>query len=62
MSSVEKLVLGDRRLVQVDGTAVGVFNLDGEYYALQNTCPHQYGPVCRGNVRPAIDADRLPTS
>jgi len=57
VASVDELGDGDRTLVQVDGTAVGVFNLDGEYYALENECPHQGGPVCTGRVGGKIVAE-----
>jgi nitrite reductase/ring-hydroxylating ferredoxin subunit len=41
---------GDIHLVDVDGVSVGVFNLDGEYHALLNNCPHQNGSLCEGEV------------
>jgi len=39
-----------RRIVNVDGRAVGVFNVNGLYYALRNLCPHQSAPLCLGEV------------
>lgn len=56
-ASVDELGDGDRTLVHVDGTSVGVFNLDGEYYALANECPHQGGPVCTGRIGGKIVAE-----
>ncbi len=41
---------GGHRLVDVDGVEVGVLNVDGEYYALRNECPHDGGPVCTGAI------------
>lgn len=32
-------------------SGIGIFNVDGEFYALKNTCPHQGGPLCNGRVR-----------
>jgi nitrite reductase/ring-hydroxylating ferredoxin subunit len=32
-------------------SGVGVFNIDGQFYALKNTCPHMGGPLCQGRVR-----------
>jgi 3-phenylpropionate/trans-cinnamate dioxygenase ferredoxin subunit len=29
---------------------VGIFNIDGEYYAVRNQCPHEGGPLCEGVV------------
>jgi 3-phenylpropionate/trans-cinnamate dioxygenase ferredoxin subunit len=39
---------GTRRLVEVKGREIGVFNVDGQFYAVRNTCPHQSGPLCTG--------------
>ncbi|MFD1600032.1 Rieske (2Fe-2S) protein [Halobellus rarus] len=41
---------GDREFVRVDGTEVGVLQVEGEYYALQNYCLHDGGPVCEGKT------------
>lgn len=41
---------GERRLVEVRGHSVGVFNVNGEYVAALNLCPHELAPVCRGRV------------
>jgi 3-phenylpropionate/trans-cinnamate dioxygenase ferredoxin subunit len=41
---------GERKIVEVGGRSVGVFNLNGEYFALRNRCPHQGGPVCVGRL------------
>lgn len=29
---------------------IGVFRVDGNYYAYENRCQHQGGPVCEGRV------------
>jgi nitrite reductase (NADH) small subunit len=41
---------GERRVVRVEGRSIGVFNVDGRYYALHNGCPHRGGPLCEGRV------------
>src|SRR5688572_26339250 len=41
---------GQRAIVMVKGISVGVFNVNGEYYALNNRCPHQGGPLCEGPI------------
>ncbi len=41
---------GDRRIVAVAGRSVGVFNVDGRFYALHNGCPHKGGPLCEGRI------------
>ncbi len=47
---------GARTVVNVNGREIGIFNLDGRYYALLNFCPHRAGPLCHGRVRPLIQA------
>ena len=44
------LAPGERRIVQVDGRSIGIFNVHGTYYALHNRCPHMAGPLCEGPV------------
>ena len=39
---------GSRKLVEVNGRAVVVFNIDGEFFALNNRCPHRGGSLCAG--------------
>ena len=43
---------GDRKIVEVNGTSVGVFHVGGRFYALRNRCPHQWGPLCLGDFAP----------
>jgi nitrite reductase (NADH) small subunit len=41
---------GTRQLVEVGDQVIGVFNINGEFRALANFCPHRGAPVCRGEV------------
>lgn len=41
---------GSHRLVKLGRMEVGVYNVEGEFYALPNVCPHQFGPLCEGKV------------
>jgi nitrite reductase (NADH) small subunit len=41
---------GDSSVIEVGGERIALFNLDGEYYALDNVCPHQGGPLGNGRV------------
>lgn len=49
---------GDRQLVQVGDTQVGVLRIDGAFHALENECPHQGGPVCTGRIGGKIIAEQ----
>lgn len=47
---VAELPPGEKRIVEVDGLSIGVFNVEGEFHALANVCPHQLAPLCEGPV------------
>lgn len=37
---------GTHRVVKIGRREIGIFNIDGVFYALPNLCPHQTGPLC----------------
>lgn len=39
---------GEGRTVDANGVAVALFNLEGNFYAIENTCPHRGGPLGEG--------------
>jgi len=39
---------GENKVVEVNGEQVALFNVDGEYFAISNTCPHKGGPLGEG--------------
>jgi nitrite reductase (NADH) small subunit len=41
---------GDRKVVVCDDKEVGVFRLDGQFYAWHNRCAHRAGPICQGRI------------
>ena len=47
----------DRVLVTIDGTEIGIINIEDYYHAVRNVCPHQYGPVAEGEVQQKVVAD-----
>ena len=49
VARADEIPPGKRKLVEVGGLSIGVFNVGGEYFALRNRCPHQGGPLCEGN-------------
>ncbi|HEV2107010.1 MAG TPA: Rieske (2Fe-2S) protein [Thermomicrobiales bacterium] len=50
VAEVGEIPPGGRKIVEVDGRSIGIFNVDGEFFALRNSCPHQGGPLCQGSV------------
>ena len=43
--------------MDVGGREIGVFKVDGDFYALLHLCPHLGGPLCLGDVLGLIESD-----
>jgi len=41
---------GTAKCVEVNGKELALFNVDGAFYALDNTCPHRGGPLGEGEL------------
>ena len=41
---------GCGRSIDIDGKLVAVFNLDGNFYAINDTCGHRGGPLGEGEL------------
>lgn len=47
---VSELPPGQRRIIEINGKSIGVFNVQGEYHAIKNVCPHQNARLCEGRI------------
>lgn len=43
---------GDVKIVRAGELAIGVYNLGGEYYAIEDRCSHDDGPLAEGDFEP----------
>lgn len=50
VARLDELPNGERKLVEVDGTPIVVFNIGGAYFAIADVCSHDSGPVGEGQV------------
>lgn len=50
VAETDELEPGSRVVAQLEGRSIVVFNVEGEYSAYTNWCPHQGGPACEGVV------------
>jgi 3-phenylpropionate/trans-cinnamate dioxygenase ferredoxin subunit len=50
VASRSELPPGAKKLVDVDGRAIAVFNVDGQYYAIDDICTHDGGPLAEGEL------------
>lgn len=45
---------GEGKVVQVNGKEIALFNCDGTFYAIDNTCIHKGGPLGEGILEDSI--------
>jgi len=50
VAKVGELAPGSHRVIDVDGASVAVFNVAGEYYAIEDVCTHDGGQLTGGFV------------
>jgi nitrite reductase/ring-hydroxylating ferredoxin subunit len=50
IAAVSDVPAGEGRVVEAGGQALAVFNVEGRFYAIDNTCPHRGGPLGEGDV------------
>lgn len=55
VAAVGEIPPGGRKIVELDGRSVGVFHINGEYFALRNWCPHQAARLCEGALWSAVE-------
>ena len=48
VAPVGDLPPGSRKLVTVNGRPIAIFNVEGDFYAILNRCPHQGGSLVQG--------------
>jgi nitrite reductase/ring-hydroxylating ferredoxin subunit len=52
---------GEHRVFPIGRHGVGVYNVNGVFYAIANYCPHEGGPLCTGRVHGrSVVADHTP--
>ena len=49
---LDELPPGSLKIVRAGEIAVGVYNLNGELYAIEDRCSHDDGPLCEGDFDP----------
>lgn len=48
VAKVDDVPDGEGRVVDADGIEVALFNVEGDFHALDNTCIHRGGPLGEG--------------
>jgi len=50
VAQTSNLAPGTSKVVQADGHSIGLFNVEGTFYAIDNTCTHRGGPLGEGEL------------
>lgn len=58
VAPVEDIPPGGRKLVDVRGRPIVIFNLDGEYFGMLDRCPHQGGSLCDGKLIGLVESSQ----
>ena len=48
VASVSELLAGECKVVDAEGQSIALFNVDGTFSAIDNTCTHVGGPLGEG--------------
>jgi 3-phenylpropionate/trans-cinnamate dioxygenase ferredoxin component len=50
VARTDEIEPGQARLIDVKGTQIALFNINGEFFALDNTCTHDAGSLAEGEI------------
>ncbi|MBI1882424.1 MAG: Rieske 2Fe-2S domain-containing protein [Chloroflexi bacterium] len=50
VAQTDQLAPGRGKLVKAKGREIALFNVDGSFYAIGNSCPHSTGPLAEGRL------------
>jgi len=54
VAKTDEIKEGEGKVVEANGKTIALFNVEGKFHAIDNTCKHAQGPLgegtCEGNV------------
>src|SRR5574341_1074991 len=50
IARIDEIAPGEVKMVEVEGKKIAIFNLGGDYYAIDDACPHVRGLLSEGEV------------
>ena len=51
IAETKDVPLGQAAMFKVEGQRIALFNVEGTYYAIGDTCTHRFGPLSEGYVQ-----------
>jgi 3-phenylpropionate/trans-cinnamate dioxygenase ferredoxin subunit len=50
VATVDEIPVNSSKLVEIDNIRIALFNLNGEFYAIEDVCTHDGGPLVEGEI------------
>jgi nitrite reductase/ring-hydroxylating ferredoxin subunit len=54
VATTDEIQPGQRLVVEIGRKWVAIFNVEGEYYAIEDRCTHDDGPLAEGELRDCV--------
>lgn len=54
VAAVSEIPVGQGKTVEAEGKILAMFNCDGTFYAIDNTCKHEGGPLGEGELEGTV--------
>ncbi len=54
VANTSNLAPGEKMLVEYQGSPVGLFNIEGQFYAIHDICTHDEGPLVEGELHGSV--------
>ena len=57
IGKVEQIPPGNRKLVEIRGRQIAIFNLNGDFFGILDRCPHQGASLCKGQIVGLVESE-----
>ncbi|MDK3161900.1 non-heme iron oxygenase ferredoxin subunit [Kamptonema cortianum] len=54
IGTVNDIPPGKCKGINLQGEDIGIYNVDGQFCAMENTCPHMGAPLSQGHVKDGV--------
>jgi len=54
VTTIRDIPVGQGKLVMAHGKPMALFNVDGQFYAINQICPHMGGPLSEGALKGTV--------
>lgn len=57
VAKITEINPGERKIVTIKTIEIGLFNVEGKFYAIHNYCPHMGAPICSGFINRTVNSN-----